>query len=105
MATVRGQVKWFDDQKGYGFISQEGERRSGWRARERERSFSGPENGKNTQKTRGKPHLRPNFVSREKSTHRPPELITERDFFWFPSILAGMGFCFVLLRERFKFRA
>ena len=24
MATVRGQVKWFDDQKGYGFISQEG---------------------------------------------------------------------------------
>ena len=23
MATVRGQVKWFDDQKGYGFISQE----------------------------------------------------------------------------------
>ena len=23
MATVRGQVKWFDDKKGFGFISQE----------------------------------------------------------------------------------
>ena len=32
-----------------------------------------PQNTQN--KTRGKPHFCPNFASREKSTHRPPELI------------------------------